>query len=514
MKPNTSLNAAFQQVERIAAGLRDRFPLKKSVDMHFRTEAMKENIVSTVKPTIRALMGAVVFVLLIACANVANLLLVRVAARERELAVRAAIGGSRWALTRQLLAESLVLSAAGGLLGLALAYLGIQALLALAPADLPRIDSVTIDPLVLGFTMAACVISSVIFGLVPAVRASRPDLADVLRAGGRGSTGGGGALLRKSVVMAEVALSFVLLVGCGLMIRSAIALQHVDPGFDAKGILTLRIGNMRTRSDTERVAKVAAIRERLSAVPGVRAVTLASVFPLELRPSNGRWGTDAALGDPTKFRQGQFHVVMPGYFEALRSRVIAGRTFNITDDVPQAKTIVIDDRVAAMAFPNASAVGKHLLARISTPEAETFEVIGVVAHQRHTTLVGDEKESIYFANGAQGSLAGGWMVRTDGDPAALGPAVRAALDAARSAVARSPTSNRYLISSIARWLRRDSRWRSLPCSRASPRRSRRSASMACCRVSCGNACRRSEFGWRSVPSRRQSSGSSSARDCG
>jgi putative ABC transport system permease protein len=427
MKPNTSLAAANQQVERLSADLREHFPLKKSVDLHFRVESMKEDVVSTVKPTLRALMGAVIFVLLIACANVANLLLVRVSSRERELVVRAAMGGSPWALTRQLLAESLLLSAAGGLLGLGFAYLGIKVLLALAPANLPRMDSVSIDPLVLGFTMIACVLSAVIFGLVPAVRASRPNLADVLRAGGRGTLVGHGALLRKSVVTAEVALSFVLLIGCGLMIRSAIALQRVKPGFDPTGLLTVRIGNLRVRSDTEATAKVAAIKQRLSGLPGVTGVTATAVLPLEIRPFNGRWGTNAALGDPTKFRQGQFHSVLPGYFETMRTRVLAGRAFSEVDDVPDTKRIVIDDRVAQMAFPNESPIGKHLLARVSTPEAETFEVIGVVEHERHTTLVGDEKESIFFSSGAQRLGVGAWIIRTAGDPAALGPSVRSAL---------------------------------------------------------------------------------------
>jgi predicted permease len=427
LKPTTTLAAANNQVDAIAAGLRERFPLKKSVDLHFRAEGMKENVVATVQPTIRALMGAVVFVLLIACANVANLLLVRVSARERELAVRAAIGGSQWALTRQLLAESLVLAFTGGALGLMLAYFGIRVLLSLAPADLPRIESVSIDPLVLGFTMAACILSSVAFGLVPAVRASRPQLSDVLRAGGKGMTGGHGALLRKFVVATEVALSFVLLVGCGLMIRSAIALQRIDPGYDPRGVLTLRIDNLRSRSPQEQVAKVASIRERLASVHGVRSVATAAVLPLETRPSNGRWGTTAALADPTKYRQGQFHIVTPDYFSTLRTRVIAGRVFTTADDVPNSKTIVIDDRVAAMAFPNESAVGKQLLARINTPEAEAFEVIGVVAHQRHTTLVGDEKESIFFPNGSLFSGAGAWILRTDGDPVQLAPTVRAAL---------------------------------------------------------------------------------------
>jgi putative ABC transport system permease protein len=427
MKPTTTLSAAQQQVDRIAADLRARFAIKSSVDHHFRVESMKENVVSSVKPTIRALMGAVIFVLMIACANVANLLLVRLSGRDREMAVRSALGGSQWALTRQLLAESLVLAGAGGLLGLALAYVGIGLLLRLAPADLPRMTAVSMDPVVLAFAVTACVLSSVIFGLVPAVRASRPDLAEALRAGGRGATGGRATLLRRSVVMAEVALSFVLLVGCGLMIRSAIVLQHVNPGFDANGLLTMRLGNLRARTPEEAVAKTALIRERLSAVPGVRAVTAAASLPLENLPFNGRWGTTAAIGDPTKFRQGEFHVVMPGYFETMRGRLIAGRTFNASDDVPNGKTIIVDDRVAALAFPNESAVGKRLLARISTPDPETFEIVGVVAHQRHSALVGDEKESIYFSNVAQGNAAGAWIVRTDGDPAALIAPVRSAL---------------------------------------------------------------------------------------
>jgi predicted permease len=427
MKPTTSILAAHQQVEQISAGLRERFPLKKTVELHFRAESMKENVVATVKPTIRALMGAVIFVLLIACANVANLLLVRVSARERELAVRSAMGGTRWAITKQLLAESLVLAGVGGVLGLGLAYAGIGLLLSLAPEDLPRIESVSIDPFVLGFTVAACVLSVVIFGLVPALRASRPQLADVLRASGRGVAGGRGVLLRKSVVAAEVALSFVLLIGCGLMIRSAIALQRVDPGFDATGVLTLRIGNIRAQSPEEFTARIAGIRDRLAAVPGVRGVTAATVLPLENLPSNGRWGTEAALADPTKYRQGQFHIVMPNYFEILRTRIIAGRTFAADDDLPGAKRIVIDDVVAALAFPNESAIGKRILARISTPEPESFEVIGVVAHQRHTTLVGDEKESIFFSNGSQGGRACAWILRTDGDPSALATSVRSAL---------------------------------------------------------------------------------------
>jgi predicted permease len=423
MKPGVTLAAAHNQVDQIAKGLWERFPLKKTVGLYFRAEGLRDDVVGTVKPTIRALMGAVIFVLLIACANVANLLLVRVSGREVELAVRAAMGGSTWALTRQLLAESLVLSLAGGLLGLGIAWAGVKLLLRLAPDTLPLMDTVSIDPWVLGFTMAACVVSAVIFGLVPALRASRPQLTDALRAGGRGMMGSQGALLRRSVVIAEVALSFILLVGCGLMIRSAIALNRVDPGFDANGLLTFRLGNLRVRSADEAQAKISTIKQRLAAIPGVRGVTLATQLPLDADPSSGRWGRQEALADPTKYEQGQFHFVPVGYFETMRARIVAGREFDASDEVPGAQTMIIDDVAAKLAFPNESAVGKTLLARTGGPDAIPYTVVGVVKHLRHTTLHGEENESIYF----QGNFGNSWLVRTNGDPIALAGPVRAAL---------------------------------------------------------------------------------------
>ncbi|MEX2179537.1 MAG: ABC transporter permease [Gemmatimonadaceae bacterium] len=423
MKPGVTLAAAHNQVDQISRGLWERFPLKKTVGLYFRAEGMRDDIVASVRPTIRALMGAVVFVLLIACANVANLLLVRVAGRERELAVRAALGGSTWALTRQLLAESLVLSLAGGLLGLGLAWAGVKLLLRLAPQDLPLIDTVSIDPWVLGFTMAACVVSAVLFGLVPALRASRPQLTDALRAGGRGMTGGHGALLRRAVVVAEVALSFILFIGCGLMIRSAIALNRTDPGFAADGLLTFRLGNMRARSAQEAQAKVASVRQRLGAIPGVTGLTQATQLPLDASPSSGRWGREEARADPSLYQQGQFHFVPRGYFETMRARIIAGRDFDASDEVEGARTMIIDDLVAQMAFPNESAVGKTLLARPGGPDAEPYTVVGVVKHLRHTTLHGEENESIYF----QGNFGNAWLVRTSEDPLSIAGPVRAAL---------------------------------------------------------------------------------------
>jgi len=364
-------------------------------------------------------------VLLIACANVANLLLVRASARSRELAVRAALGSSPWRLVRQMLAESLVLAAAAAVVGLALAYGGVKLLVALAPATLPRLDAVRLDPVVLAFAAVAALVAAALFGVVPALRASRPDIGDVLRAMGRTQGLQGGKLLRNGVVVAEVALSFVLLVGGGLMVRSFVALTRSDPGYDPRNLLTFLVSPQEPESEA-RAAFMRTFAERLRALPGVTAVTAAGPFPLDGGPGNARWGTEEAAADPAKFQQANVHFVLPGYFEAMRTRLIAGRTYTEADNRGDATGIVIDQRLAEKAFPGESAIGKRLLVRVRSQEPEWLDVIGVVAHQRHETLTADGREAIFFPDGFVGhGAAGRWAVRTTGDPSQLAPAVRA-----------------------------------------------------------------------------------------
>ena len=414
LKPGVSLVAAGQDVERIAADLSQRFPIMKTADTHYRVEPMHEDLVKDVRPAIFALMGAVTFVLLIACANVANLLLVRAAARERELAIRAALGSSPWRIVRQLLAESLLLALGGALLGLGLAWAGIKLLIALAPTNLPRLDEVSIDPWVLGFATLAAVVAAALFGLVPALRASRPDLADVLRASGRTPGLGGGKLLRNGVVTAEVALSFVLLVGGGLMARSFIELSRTRPGFDAKGMLTFTVGFRGGRTDDERAGQVRLLRDRLQALPGARAVT--GVFPLPLDGTliNSRWGKEDAATDATKFQQANLHIVLPGYFETMGTRLIAGRTYTEADNRPDNMGIVIDETMARKAFPGESAVGKRLFIRSRGQEPEWHEVIGVVEHQRHESLTSEGREAIFLTDGFFGhGNVGTWVIRVN-----------------------------------------------------------------------------------------------------
>jgi putative ABC transport system permease protein len=432
LKPGATFAEAQSQLDGVGSYIRSILPIAKTSNTVFRAQPMKADIVSDVRPAILALMGAVLFVLLIACANVANLLLVRASARERELAVRSALGGSRGTLIRQMLAESFVLAGAGALLGLLLASLGIDLLLDIAPASLPRVANVSIDPIVLAFMVVAALLSAVVFGVLPALRASRPNVAQTLRSGGRSPGLQSASRLRQSVVVAEVALSFVLLIGSGLMLRSFMVLEHIQPGYDPSGILTFTTFSARANTAQERRAFGDALATRLRAIPGVTAVTAASPLPLDGSDFSMRWGTPDAASDPNRYRQGTLHIVRPGYFEAMRSHILAGRAFTEADNDTTTRAVIIDDLLAEKAFPNqpfASVVGKQLLMRINTPEAQLYQVLGVAEHERHLSLAEPGREAVFVVDGTYGfGAAGRWAVRVGrGDPMRIVPEVRAAV---------------------------------------------------------------------------------------
>jgi putative ABC transport system permease protein len=429
LKSGVTLDRAQADADAFSQDQQRQFTILKTSDWHVRLVPMQQHLIEEVKPAILALMGAVVFLLLIACSNVANLLLVRASLRERELAVRTALGGSRWSLVRQMLAEALLLSSVGTVLGLGLAWIGIHELLVIAPANLPRLDAIKIDPVVVAFTALAGLAAAAIFGIVPALRASRPDVMHVLRSSGRTAGLGGGRLLRNSVVIVEVALSFVLLIGSGLMFRSFLELQRINPGFDSHRLLTfLLIGGRGGSAPEQRAALQREIKQGLSQLGGVESVTAATPFPLAGGFSPVRWGLEPALADPSKFQAADLQIVLPGYFEAMHVPLIEGRTFTEADNAPTRKVVIIDQSLASKAFPNQSAVGKRILERAVTPEAEWAEVIGVVGHQREESLATPGREQIYFTDGFfSHGAAGFWAVRTTGDPAKYGEAVRAAM---------------------------------------------------------------------------------------
>jgi putative ABC transport system permease protein len=434
LRPGASIEQGQAEMSALATRFREQDQIKEASGFQLHVVPLHEDLTSQVRPVMWALMGAVAFVLLIACANVSNLLLVRASAREREVAVRAALGAGRRRIIGQMLIESVVLAAVGGVGGLLLANVGIDSLLALQPGDLPRIETVSVDGAVLGFTVGATLLAALIFGLLPAVQASRLRLTESLKERSRSATSNVQRLLRNGVVIAEVALSLVLLIGAGLMVRSFVELQRVDPGYDAQGVLTfgLQLPGARYPDPTDRDLFQRQLQERLSGLPGVVGVSGAFPIPLDEQAFAGRYGPEEALEDETRYGQADYRVVLPGFFEVLGTRLIEGRTFTQADNADSATVVVVDEKLAQALFPGQAAVGRRILIRATTPDPQLVEIVGVVEHQRHPSVARDGRETVFFTDRYVGSFgAMTWAVRASVEPTSLVGQVRrevAALD--------------------------------------------------------------------------------------
>lgn len=423
LKPGVALERAQSQIDRIAATWGPGGPSVNGPPL--RLEGWHKALVGEFRPALVALLGAVIFLLLIACANVANLLLVRASLRERELAVRAALGARAGRIARQLLAEALLLCGLGTVAGVGLAWLGIRELLTLAPANLPRLESTSIDWRVMAFAALAGLAESAVVGALPGWRAARPDIMQMLRTAGR-TAHLAGRRLQSGVVVAEVALAFLLLIGSGLMFRSFHRLLHVDAGFDPHGLLTfLAVGDAQDFQEPQRrMAFLGELQDRLRAIPGVQSVGAALGLPLHAAgPAFGvQWSTGQTGPDPA--RTADLPTVLPGYFETLRSRMLEGRTFTEADNANRRNLAVIDESLAEKAFPNQSAIGKRICVYI--PDATWLEVIGVVEHQRLHSLADPGGEQIFMTDGFWGiGISRHWALRTVGEPAKYAAAVRA-----------------------------------------------------------------------------------------
>jgi len=431
LKPGVTIERAQAAADQVAAEARRNFMIENTAGYVIRVAPMRAHLVSEARPAILVLMGAVIFLLLIACANVANLLLVRASFRERELAVRSAIGASWWDLARQVLSEALLLAAMGAAGGLGIAWAGIHELLAIAPAHLPRLDTIRIDSTVLIFTIVASLVAAAIFGLAPAWRAARPDVMIVLRGTSRSEGLASAGLSRKIVVGVEVALAYVLLIGSGLMVRSFMELQRIDPGFSPQGLLTFQVATDRSlQKPEERAVAVRQLEERLRAILGIQSVTASNPFPLTGGYSPIRWGKEEALSDASKYMAVDPVIVLPGYFETMHTKLLEGRTFTDEDNQPGHTQVVVDKMLADRAYPGQSAVGKRILIRIQTPEPVWVEIIGVVAHERGVSLSAPGHEQVYFTDAYVGSGAvNRWALRTGPDPARYASDVRATLKA-------------------------------------------------------------------------------------
>src|SRR5262245_4151084 len=384
LKPEVTLEQARSEMSLIADRLANQYP-DTNARWNVRVSPLLEDAVSEIKPSLLLLLGAVAFVLLIACANVANLLLARAAARQKEIAVRTALGASRWRIVRQLLMESLLLSLAGAIIGLTLASWGLKIMMAMADIFWPRVMDLSLDVRILAFTTTITLLTGLSFGLVPALQISKPNLNEMLKDAGRGSTEGGRRrLVRNALVVVEVAISLVLLVGAGLVMRSFIGLQRVDPGFDPENALTVSI-SLTERKYPERDQQAAfysRLIERVSTLPGVQAAGAASSVPF----SNAHWGGHRRRGFRIEGSAGvlaedwtDFYSVSPNYFRAMGMPLLKGRLFTDLDTKGAPRVAIINSTMANRYFQNEDPIGKRIrLTSLFNNDPEVYrEIVGV-----------------------------------------------------------------------------------------------------------------------------------------
>ncbi|MEO5894502.1 MAG: ABC transporter permease [Vicinamibacterales bacterium] len=424
MKPGVTLAQAQTDLETVAAQLRREHAVHESAGMRIRAVALQDDVVKHVRPALVALFGAVGMLLLIACANVAHLLLARATARERELAVRGALGASRGRLLRQLTTESLLLAAGGGSLGVFLAWLGTRWLVWMQPANLPRVEAITIDWRVLVFALGASIATALLFGLIPALRAAGIDVNRTLRAGASPSASRAQVRMRSVLMVAEVALTLVLLIGAGLMVRSFAALQQIRPGFDAASVLTFRVSlPVAKYSRFEMRAEfIRRMEEELRRLPGVTYVGVTSQLPLTGSGSLSPFAYDEATARNWESATADGRGASPDYFRALGTRLLAGRFFEERDR--GANVIIIDKTLAARAWPGENAVGRRLQVQPTGSPNAFAEVVGVIEHIRSQDLARAVRPQLFRPLIGFGGTQPFVVVRTTVDPASLITPVR------------------------------------------------------------------------------------------
>ncbi|MDQ3258261.1 MAG: ABC transporter permease, partial [Acidobacteriota bacterium] len=453
LKPGVTIEAARAEI----IGIAERISAQYGMQGNSATlTPLHEFFVDDVRTSLLVLLGAVGFVLAIACANVANLLLARAASRRKEVAIRTALGAGRWRIVRQLLTESVLLSLLGGVVGLLLAVWGIDALRAASADSLPTTAEVKLDSSVLLFTLLVSLVTGVIFGLAPALGASKTDMNETLKEGGRGSTGGKrGGLVRSLLVISEVALSLVLLVGAGLLIKSFLNILNTDPGFNARNLLTMQLSVRAEKNESGKVLNFFnEVNERIAALPGVEAAAYSNGLPL-----TGASDTSFAIEgrpqpEPGKQPQTMFYVTSPGYLKAMGIRLVKGRFFTAQDTQRSPHVAVIDEAFARQQFPDEDPIGQRIAGEGDNPSAE---IVGVVAHVKHFGLDADEriKSQLYLPfNQASAEvlprIAGrmNLVLRTTVDPLSLAAAVR------REVQAIDPNQPVYSVSTMEETLDR------------------------------------------------------------
>jgi putative ABC transport system permease protein len=424
LKPDATEAQARAELNSIAARIEQQFP-DTNTKVGATLVPLHEFLVGPVKTQMQALLVAVGFVLLIACANVANLLLARSATREKEIAIRASLGAPAWRIARQLLSESLLLAVIGGGMGLLLAYWLVDLLVSFSPQGTPRLDEIGIDRRVLGYTMAITVLTGLLFGAAPVWQLFKVDLNQSLRDGGKGlQVARSGRRALSALVVAETALALMLLVGAGLLIRSFIRLQRVDPGFNPRNVLAavVTLPQAVYPERTQIAPFYSQLLERVKALPGVRSAAAVSSLPLGGNDSDAGFLIEGRPApQPDQRPVAWISSVSQDYFRTMGMRLIAGREFNERDNENSPKVVIISQATARRHFPNEDPIGK----RIGNGRPDGWrEIVGITADVKHFGLTQDARVSMFFPDRQRPSRQMFIVARTAADPLSLGPALR------------------------------------------------------------------------------------------
>jgi putative ABC transport system permease protein len=436
LRPGATFESAQRDMTAIALDLERAYP-ETNREWGVKVVPLPEQIVGDIKPALLAFAGAVAFVLLLACANVANLLLVRGVTRRKEIAIRTALGATRGDLLRQLLTEALVLGIGGAALGVVLAFWAVRLVAVMAPTTMPRLEEIAINLRVLGFALSAGIVSAALFGLAPLLQTVRARIVEWLHERGGGAGTPAARRLQNALVVSEVSLALVLLIGAGLLVESFVRLRSIDPGFRRDGVLMAKVMLPQARyAERERQVQFAQDAvAKLSALPGVQAAAMTNAAPL----ADSREGTSFTIEGAPPWLEGEephmnWNIVTPGYFETLSVRLVSGRVFTDRDRRESTPVIIINETLANRYFAGENPIGRRITAGFGTNTAR--EIVGVVATERHGGLGTVPHNGVYLPF-AQLSRAGQltFLVRSRSEPAALTRAVRQTINAIDPALA-------------------------------------------------------------------------------
>jgi putative ABC transport system permease protein len=429
LRSGVTFNQAQAELDNLAENIRQQYSRGTTREQwNLTIDRLTELVTGDIRPALLVLLGAVALVLLIACANVANLLLARAADRQREIAVRVALGAGRFRVIRQLLTESVLLALVGGLLGLGIAAWGVGLLAKLRDLRIPRIHEIGLDWRVLGFTLGVSVLTGVIFGLVPALQSAKTDLHETLKEGGRAGAGAARGWMRSALVVVEMALALMLLIGAGLLIRSFWRLQQVSPGFEPQHLLSMNVGlpDYKYREPAQKVNFFRQVLPQISALPGVQSVGAVSILPLSGSNSSGSFqieGRQIPQGQSSP--HGDRWAATAGYFETMKIPLVRGRFFSERDTAEAPGVAIIDETMARKYWPNEDPLGKRIgFERDAQNNPRWREIVGLVGHVKHRGLEGESRVQYYIPYEQRTTPGMFLVVRTAGDPAAMANSVR------------------------------------------------------------------------------------------